>query len=78
MLQYGLFSHQHFEYRVPLSVFPVFSLLWFACLFVFQRERERGVELNEWGGEEDLEGVGGRERGVVGREIIIKIHCMKK
>lgn len=27
---------------------------------------------------EDLEGVGERERGIVRREIIIKIHCMKK
>lgn len=36
------------------------------------------MELDEWGGGEDLEGVGRRERGVVGRQTIIKMHCMKK
>lgn len=54
------------------------SLLAIVCLFVCFPERERGVELDEWGGGEGLEGVGGRERGDVERQIIIKMHCMKK
>lgn len=36
------------------------------------------MELDEWGGGEGLEGVGGRERGDVERQILIKMDYMKK